>query len=431
MHLLKQEDNMANCEGTNSVPNPSNEQAPASPNHIHKVIGIVSAKGGVGKSFITGLMACEAARYGYKVGILDADLYGSSIPLIFGVHGPVETGVHSFLPLQSDSGIKIISPNLLLEEERQPIYWKESQIGKLIGELCLNAEWGAVDFLFVDLPPVTSEAGFSILQTLPFAGLILVTQPQKLSATIVTKAIHAANQIGVNILGIVENMSYFHNPGVKDRQEFVENSESESLTITAMAPVIAKIPFDPEVTRLSDAGRFEDVRVEGSLDFFEIFLDALAFLENQDASSAPQSSCVNSPFTASRFSDIVMDLIRREENMGTLEHPDAQGYFLGSCGDRMQIDLQLAAGKIEEARFLADGCGATLACGSMITSMACSKTLDQAQKITSEELLTALGGLPEDHLHCAELAVMTLREAIIDANEGHANQRSGKAGIEC
>ena len=132
-----------------------------------------------------------------------------------------------------------------------------------------------------------------------------------------------------------------------------------------------------------------------------------------DSSSSAQANPIISP-----YSNIVMHLMRSKENMGSIDHPDAQGFFLGECGDRMQIDLKIFDGRILEARFNSDGCGVTAACGSMITKMACTKTLDQAEKITPSDLITILGGLPEDHEHCAELAVMTLREACIDAVEG-------------
>lgn len=415
---------MTTSDNPIAMPEHACAQCEAPLNHIKKVIGIVSAKGGVGKSFITGLIACEAARKGYQVGILDADLFAPSISQLFGVQGPAKAGQHSFLPLTSDSGIKIISPNLLMNDQNQPDYWDESEIGQLFGNLCLEVEWGSLDFLFIDLPPATSEAGFSIIQTLPFAGLIVVTQPQKLSATMVTKAIQTADKLGVNILGIVENMSSFLNPDTEEQQKIVEQTYADSLTNVAMAPIIAKIPLDPRATRLCDVGRLEDVKIEGSSDLFQATLESLEFLENLRYSNADQviGSCASGNSTGSRFSDTVLELIRKEENMGVLEQPDAQGFFTGSCGDSMQIDLKVVDGTIQEARFIADGCGATVACGSMITKMACSKPLSQAREITSDELLLALDGLPEDHLHCAELAVMAMKEAIIDAIEGHRNR---------
>jgi nitrogen fixation NifU-like protein len=137
--------------------------------------------------------------------------------------------------------------------------------------------------------------------------------------------------------------------------------------------------------------------------------------ENDDFSH--NEGCATQP-----FSDTVMYLIQSRQNVGTLDQPDAQGLFTGSCGDRMQIDLRIMSDRILDARFLADGCGATYACGTMITKMAATKRLTEAQKISPEELIDAVGGLPDDHLHCAELAVMTLREAIIDAVEGHRNR---------
>lgn len=424
--------------------NIGNEQMTISHDQIKHIIGVMSEKGGVGKSFVTGLLASELARQGYKVGILDANFTGSSIPMLFGVHGPAKVGQYSYLPLQSHSGIRIISLNLLLNNEDQFVIWKESLIGKVVEELWKEVEWGTLDYLLVDMPPATSEAGVAIMQSIPFKGMIIITTPQRLSMKIVNKAVNIAQKMGVRILGVVENMAYYLSPDTGKEQFVFGQSCGEAVANLAKAPVLTQIPLDPVVSKLCDTGRIEDVILDESIELAESFLESLTILEKKEPSNileiqnndieysgnneqeVAELEMSNSftPYSQANhvvkpFSETVIHLVRSKENVGVLEHPDAQGYFIGSCGDRMQIDLDIIAGRILDAKFVADGCGATLACGTMITKMACAKTLDEAAKITSEELITALDGLPDDHLHCAELAVMTLREAVIDAIEGH------------
>ena len=428
------------------------KQTTAERNQINHVIGVISGKGGVGKSFITGLLASNLARVGYQVGILDADFTGSSIPLMFGLHGPAKVGQYSFLPLQSASDIKIISTNLLFPNEDQSVVWKESFVGEVIKQLCLEVEWGSLDYLLVDMPPATSEVAIAIMQSLPFTGVIIVTMPQVLSTKIVNKAVYAAQKIDVPILGVVENMAYYVSPETGKKQFIFGQCRGESVANVAKAPLLTQIPLNPMVAKLCDLGKIEEVMLDESSELRDLFLASVSLLEEKKASLQSESpngdlksSLIGgkkaleenidaglSPSSQARqvrqpYSDIVMHLIRRKENMGTLDHPDAQGFFLGSCGDRMQIDLRIIADRIIESKFVADGCGVTIACGSMITKMACSKTVDQAGQITPEELLSVLGGLPADHEHCAELAVMTLREAVIDAIEGHGSPIKAKA----
>lgn len=417
------------------------QSASSSHMNIKRAIGIMSSKGGVGKSFITGLLASELSRLGYQVGILDADLTGPSISMLFGLHGPVKTGQYSFLPLQTESGIKIISANLLVEDGTQPFIWKNALAGKVVEELFKEVEWGTLDYLLVDLPPANSEATVAILQSLPFAGVVIVTQPQELSTKIVTKAIRLVQKMSVNIIGIVENMSYYLNPNSNEKQYLFGPSHIDSLTTIANFPILARLPLEPDIIHLCDQGKIEEIFLTESMDLYEAFTASLAKFEAEKISYSPktvapaiqelqkdpiiletQTPSQQVTHTGQAFSDIVIRLLQNKDNMGTFDHPDAQGYYLGRCGDRMQVELQIVNQRILGARFLADGCGATLACGSMITKMACSKTIKDAEKITPEELISALDGLPQDHLHCAELAVMTLREAVIDAIEGHGKQ---------
>ncbi len=430
---------MADQKPPNTDPKPLNQANSPAHSNIQRVIAVTSSKGGVGKSFVTALLASQLTRMGYRVGILDAELTGSSIPLLFGVSGPLLTGQYSLLPLETVTGIKLISPNLLIEEKAQPIIWKEALAGNVIQELFKEVEWGTLDYLLLDLPPANSELAVSILQSMPLAGAVIVTQPQELSLKVVSKAVRILQKIGVNILGIIENMSSYSAANSGQDQPLFGPSHAASLSALAGAPVLAHIPFSPQAVSLCDLGRVEEVELAERTELYQAFIASLARVEAKKSSAreeenpgaeqkereeAPRQP---EPFTSpqpvpqprQRFSQIVLQLIQNKDNMGALSHPDAQGHFLGKCGDRMQIDLQIVNGRILDARFLADGCGATLACGSMLTKMACSKTLEQAKQITPDDLLIALDGLPDDHLHCAELAVMTLREAVVDAVEGH------------
>jgi len=425
-----------------------NLQTAVNQNIIKNVVAVMSGKGGVGKSFVTGLLASGLAAEGYKVGILDAAFTGSSIPMLFGVHGAVKTGQYSFLPFESRSRIKIISTNLLFDNEDQPVIWKEALVGNVIRQLWLEVEWGELDYLLIDMPPAVSETSVAIMQLIPFTGAVIVTTPQQLSAKINNKAVHAVQGIGLPIIGIVENMSCFLNPDNGEKQSIFVQHHAETVANTAKSPILARIPFDPGISRLCDSGRIEDVNFDEYADLFDAFVKSLSAIEQkraserlerqnnsnelidnagqetikQNAQTSPVSSS-HASHNVQAFSDTVIYLVRSKVNVGVLENPDAQGNFLGSCGDRMQIHLKLINDRILDAKFLADGCGATLACGTMITKMASSKTLEEAGKITPEELIEALDGLPDDHLHCAELAVMTLREAIIDAVESHLKKK--------
>jgi nitrogen fixation protein NifU and related proteins len=220
-------------------------------------------------------------------------------------------------------------------------------------------------------------------------------------------------------------MASLMDPDSKKKQYVFGQCNGQSVANLAGAPILAQIPLDSMISKFCDSGNVEDIVLDEEPDMMETFFESIENIEKAEP-LIQTGNTEDGPIiigqqnhSQSSFSDVVLGLIRAKDNMGVLDEPDAQGYFLGSCGDRMQIDLRLSDRKIQEAKFLADGCGATIACGSMITKMACSKTLDAANLITQEELLSALDGLPEDHIHCAELAVMILREAVIDAIEGH------------
>jgi Mrp family chromosome partitioning ATPase len=209
-------------------------------NQINHVIGVISGKGGVGKSFITGLLASSLAQQGYQVGILDADFKGSSIPWMFGLNGPAKIGQYSFVPLQSDSGVKVISTSSLFdnENEDESIIWKESLVGEVIKQLWKEVEWGTLDYLLVDMPPATSEVAVAITQLLPFSGVIIVTMPQELSTKLVNKAVSITQKLDVPILGVVENMAYYLSPETGEKQFIFGQSGGESVASVAKAPLL-------------------------------------------------------------------------------------------------------------------------------------------------------------------------------------------------
>jgi hydrogenase maturation protease len=227
-------------------------------NEIGRVIAVMSGKGGVGKSLVAGLTALSLARHGHEVGILDADITGPSIPMMFGVTArPVgsETG---FLPVLSRTGIKIMSTNLLLPREDDAVIWRGPLIGKAITQYWEDVLWGKLDYLIVDLPPGTADAPLTVMQSLPLSGVIIVFTPQRLTAMVVRKAVRMAREsMHIPILGVVENMSYLVLPETGKRLDIFGESRAGDMAKAAEAPLLAQIPIDPELARLCDDGEIE------------------------------------------------------------------------------------------------------------------------------------------------------------------------------
>jgi ATP-binding protein involved in chromosome partitioning len=244
-------------------------------NHINRVVAVMSGKGGVGKSLVTGLLASGLAREGYQVGVLDADITGPSIPMLFGLHGPAEPGPIGIRPVHSQMGIKVISMNFLLANEDQPVIWRGPLIGRAITQLWGDVIWGDLDYLLVDLPPGTSDASLTTMQSLPVNGIVMVTTPQSLAAMIVRKAVHMAQAVGVPILGVVENMAYFVCPETGEKHFVFGPSNTREVTLAAGAPLLAQLPIDPRVAVLCDVGRVEDVVLAEMPGLLEAFIKAL------------------------------------------------------------------------------------------------------------------------------------------------------------
>ena len=234
-------------------------EPPHARSRIQKVIGVVSGKGGVGKSMTSAMMAVSMRRKGYKVGVLDADITGPSIPKLFGVHGPAMGTEDGINPVESHTGIKIMSINLLLEDEEAPVVWRGPVIAGAVKQFWQEVIWDDVDFLFVDMPPGTGDVPLTVFQTLPVDGIIIVSSPQELVGMIVGKAVQMAEMMKVPILGIVENMSYVLCPDCGKQHAIFGESHIERVAAALGLKVLARLPIDPAVAAACDAGRIEEL----------------------------------------------------------------------------------------------------------------------------------------------------------------------------
>jgi len=224
---------------------------------IKNVIAVMSGKGGVGKSSAAVLFASALDRRGFQVGVLDADITGPSIPMMFGAQHPPKQGVGGILPVQSGQGIKIMSINLLLPDTDQPVVWRGPLISKAIEQFWSDILWGDLDFLIVDLPPGTADAALTVMQSLPLDGIILVTSPQDLAGMVVRKAANMASHIGIRLIGLIENMSHVICPECGTRIDvFGKSRASETVRLIGI-PLLGRIPFDTKIATLCDEGDIE------------------------------------------------------------------------------------------------------------------------------------------------------------------------------
>jgi Mrp family chromosome partitioning ATPase len=228
-------------------------------NKIHRVIAVMSGKGGVGKSLVSGLLAVALRQEGYRVGILDADITGPSIPKMFFPDG-ARLGMSPLgpTPPQTKGGIKVMSINLLLEQEDMAVIWRGPLVSRAIKQFWGDILWGTLDYLIVDLPPGTSDASLTVMQSLRMSGIVLVTSPQGLAGMVVRKAAHMAQQMQTPILGLIENMSYFDCPDTGKRYELFGPSHGEETTRSLGVPFLGRMAIDPAIAELCDAGRLEE-----------------------------------------------------------------------------------------------------------------------------------------------------------------------------
>ena len=238
--------------------------------HINKVIAVVSGKGGVGKSSVTGMSALWARRNGYQTAILDADITGPSIPKMFGVGYPDLVATEECLyPANTVTGIKVMSMNLLTKQEDAPVIWRSPVITGALQQFWTDVNWGYVDYMFIDMPPGTGDVPLTVFQSLPIDGIIVVTTPQDLASMIVKKALGMAKLMKVPVLGIVENMSYVKCPHCGEEIRIFGDSHVEEIAAKENIPVIARIPIDPQMTSFMDTGKaeyYESTFMEGLKD---------------------------------------------------------------------------------------------------------------------------------------------------------------------
>ena len=225
---------------------------------VKKVIGIVSGKGGVGKSLVTSMLAVTFNRLGKSTAILDADITGPSIPKAFGVHERCRGNDEGIFPVVTETGIKMISTNLLLEHETDPVVWRSPVITGTVKQFWKDVIWENVDYMFVDMPPGTGDVPLTVFQSLPLDGIIIVTSPQELVGMIVSKAVNMAKKMDVDIIGIVENMSYVKCPDCDKKIYMFGKSHSQEVADRYQLPLLGQLPIDSELTQLSDQGYVEN-----------------------------------------------------------------------------------------------------------------------------------------------------------------------------
>jgi len=250
---------------------------PHNQSSIKKVIAVVSGKGGVGKSLVTSMMASKMKKEGYNSAILDADITGPSIPKAFGIKEKAFANELGMFPVRSKTGIDIMSINLLLKEETDPVVWRGPLIGGTVKQFWTDVIWDNVDFMFIDMPPGTGDVSLTVFQSLAVDGIIIVTSPQELVSMIVLKAVKMAKLMNIPIIGVVENMSYFECPDCGKRIHVFGESHADEAAAKHDLKVLARIPIDTEISNACDAGEIEKYQA----DFLNELADKLIKMEEE------------------------------------------------------------------------------------------------------------------------------------------------------
>ena len=240
--------------------------------NVKHVIGVVSGKGGVGKSLVTGLMATLLKRRGYATAVLDADIPGPSIPRMFGVHEKAMGCDEGILPAESKTGVKLMSINLLLEHDTDPVVWRGALIAGTVKQFWTDVLWGDVDFMFVDMPPGTGDVPLTVFQSLPVDGIIIVASPQELVGMIVEKAVNMAKMMNIPVLGIVENMSWIACPDCGKKIYPFGEGKTLQVAQAHSLPLLAQLPIQPELASACDKGLvelFNENWLDGAADVVE------------------------------------------------------------------------------------------------------------------------------------------------------------------
>ena len=253
------------CSATCGERTAPSKLAPNAVSKIGKVIGIVSGKGGVGKTLVTCLIASELARAGKKVGIMDADVTGPSIPKAFGVAGPLHADQNGIFPAESKGGVKIISTNLLLPQGDMPVAWRGPVVSGMVSQFFNEVNWGELDYLLIDMPPGTSDVLLTVFQQIPVDGIVTVSAPQELVAMIVGKAVNLAHNMDVKVLGLVENMAYFQCDECGKKHYIFGEPQGAEVAKKYDIPAYATLPIDPAFAASVDAGAIETYDAKGAL----------------------------------------------------------------------------------------------------------------------------------------------------------------------
>jgi Mrp family chromosome partitioning ATPase len=266
----KQEAASAKSAGLEKLGQPENS-------HIGKVIAVMSGKGGVGKSSVSALLAVALTKQGYKVGLLDADITGPSIPKLLGLKSNTHFENEKIVPAESSLGIKVMSLNLLLPNEEEPVIWRGPLIGGAVKQFWTDVNWGKLDYMIVDLPPGTGDAPLTVLQSLPLNGLVIVSSPQDLAVMVVKKAIKMARMMNTPIIGLVENMSGLKCPHCGENIDIFGKSQADKVAAATGIRLLGRLALDPELSKLGDSGEIENYAVD-------IFTEISAILDEQTTS---------------------------------------------------------------------------------------------------------------------------------------------------
>ena len=246
------------CAGCSHNHSEAQQEEPAKePPKVRKVIGVVSGKGGVGKSLISGELAVLLSRMGYRVGVLDADITGPSIPKMFGIQDKAMGDGEKIYPAETEKGIKVMSINLLLENDDSPVIWRGPVIAGAVKQFWEDVAWGELDVMVIDMPPGTGDVPLTVFQSIPLDGVVVVSTPQDLVGMIVRKAVNMAAMMNIPVLGLVENMSYALCPDCGKRIELFGKSRIAQEAASLSLPVLAQLPFDAKAAQLCDEGAIE------------------------------------------------------------------------------------------------------------------------------------------------------------------------------
>ncbi len=229
---------------------------------VRKIIGVVSGKGGVGKSFVTSMLAAEMQRRGHRTAVLDGDITGPSQAMAFGIHEPAMSDGEVTFPAVTPNGIQVISTNMLLDRDDVPVLWRGPLVSGILKQFYEEVFWDDVDYMFVDMPPGTSDVPLTLFQSFPLDGIVVVTSPQELVSMVVAKAINMAKSMNVNIIGLIENMAYVKCPCCDEKILAFGRSHIQETAAKYGLPVIAQVPLDPRIAEAGDAGTMEDLEIE-------------------------------------------------------------------------------------------------------------------------------------------------------------------------